>query len=55
MERSSPHARYALLERRQGEWSAAFQQVIYDWDAAALSVERHSRPDWINVLKTGRM
>lgn len=55
MESGSPHARYAILEKRSDKWTVAFRQVIYNWDAAAECAMANNRPDWVNALKTGRM
>lgn len=55
VENGSPHARYAIVERREGEWSAQLLQVEYDWDAAAALAQRNGRPDWAKALATGLM
>lgn len=55
VENGSPHARYAIVERRDGEWDAHLLQVGYDWDAAAALAARNGRPDWAKALATGRM
>ncbi len=53
METGSPHARYALLDRKQGQWSVAFRAVEYDWLAASEDANRAGRPDWAKALATG--
>ncbi len=40
IENGSPHARYALIERTDGEWRATFRAVAYDWTAAAKTARR---------------
>ncbi|NIU79389.1 MAG: hypothetical protein GWN71_39355, partial [Gammaproteobacteria bacterium] len=35
MEAGSPHARYAVLVRREGTWSVELVALPYDWSAAA--------------------
>lgn len=55
VETGSPHARYALVERRQGRWTAELIAVAYDWDAAARVAEANGRPDWARALRTGRV
>jgi len=50
----SPHARYALLERRGGEWSAEFVSVPYDWERAARQALERGRADRAQWLRTGR-
>jgi len=54
MEAGSPHARYALVEKRDGAWTATPRQVVYDWEAAARLAELHGRPDAAFSLRTGR-
>ncbi|QCR38868.1 metallophosphoesterase [Nissabacter sp. SGAir0207] len=55
MESGSPHARYALLEKRHGKWAVEFRKVSYDWEEAANAARNNQRPDWVNALRTGRM
>lgn len=55
MESGSPHARYAIVERRHGEWDVTFRAVDYDWASAASVAMRNNRPDWLSALRTGRM
>ena len=50
----SPHARYAILERRGDRWEAEQLAVAYDWTAAAATAARNGRPDWALWLRTGR-
>lgn len=54
MEVGSPHARWALLERRPAGWQVQLHAVPYDWEAAAAQAERNGRPDWAYSLRTGR-
>jgi putative phosphoesterase len=55
METGTPHARYAVLERRKaGEtWKVSFRAVVYDWDAAAEHARQKGREDWARWLRTG--
>ena len=53
LEPRSPHARYAILERRAGRWSAEMFALSYDWDAAAARATANGRPDWAQGLATG--
>ena len=53
IETGSPHARYALLDRRGRGWRASFLAVDYDWDAAARLASQHGRPDWAHALAIG--
>ena len=55
METGSPHARYAVAERIDGEWAIEFIQVAYDWDEAARLAEENGRPDWAVGLRSGRV
>lgn len=55
VETGSPHARYALVEERNGRWTAALIAVAYDWDQAARDAEANGRADWARALKTGRV
>jgi len=54
METGSPHARYAILEKRDGSWSAELKAVVYDWEGAAAAAEQRQRPDWARALRSGR-
>lgn len=55
VENGSPHARYALIERSGGEWSAQPIDVAYDWNAAAGLARRNGREDWARALASGRV
>lgn len=52
-EAGSPHARYAIMEKRSGNWQTEFRVVPYDWGAAALLAQQRGRPDWVRALQTG--
>jgi putative phosphoesterase len=54
METGSPHARYAIVEKRNGSWSAELKAVVYDWEGAAAAAEQRQRPDWARALRSGR-
>jgi len=51
----TPHARWALLDRRGATWSVQFQATDYDWDAAASEAARNGRHDWARALATGTL
>ena len=53
MASGSPHARYAVVGRANGEWDAEFVSVPYDWEAAAALAEANGRADWAGWLATG--
>lgn len=49
----APHARYALVTRRNGRWSAELLALAYDWDRAAKRALENDRPEWARVYATG--
>lgn len=53
MEAGSPDARYAILERRAGQWHVTFRHVPYDHDAMGALARRNGYPDLANALATG--
>jgi len=55
MEAGSPHARYAIAERTNGNWQVELIEVDYDWNEAARMAEANGRADWAAGLRTGRM
>lgn len=56
METHSPHACYAIVEKRTGAgWHVSFHRVPYDWDAAAAQARRLGREDWARGIESGRM
>ncbi|MEI6159306.1 MAG: metallophosphoesterase family protein [Roseococcus sp.] len=55
MQAGTPHARWALLERRGATWRAQFHAIEYDWNAAAAEAARHGRHDWSRALATGTL
>jgi len=54
-ENGTPHARYAIVERRTDGWAVEQLAIPYDWTAAAELARRNGRPDWEVALRTGRM
>lgn len=55
MEAGMPHARYAVADRRNGDWTAELRAVPYDYEAAARQAEQHGRPQAAHVVRTGWM
>ncbi len=55
METGSHHARYAILEYKNGTWQAELIAVPYDYQQAAAQAGKNGRPDWEYCLQTGRM
>jgi predicted phosphodiesterase len=53
MQSGTPHARYAIVERRSGDWSAELMTVLYDWEKAAITAESRGRTDWARSLRSG--
>jgi predicted phosphodiesterase len=51
----SAHARYALLERREGRWQAQLLAIAYDHDRSVQRAAALGRPDWAHALRHGRM
>jgi len=49
----APDARYALLERQGGQWSASLRTVAYDWHLAARLSAANGFPQWHDALTTG--
>lgn len=54
-ETGSPDARYAIIERCQGAWSAALHAVPYDHEPMARLAEQRGRPEWAVALRSGYM
>jgi len=46
----APDARYALIERRDGEWHPEFHLVSYDHDAAGRQAEANGFPLWREAM-----
>lgn len=55
VETGSPDARYVILEKRNGEWTAEHRIVSYDTRSMAELAAKRNRPDWKIALLTGRM
>jgi predicted phosphodiesterase len=55
VEMGTPHARYAIVERRPAGWQVAFRALVYDHEAAARRALANGRPDWADLLRTGRI
>jgi diadenosine tetraphosphatase ApaH/serine/threonine PP2A family protein phosphatase len=53
MESGSPHARYALLRRRDNTWEVELRTVAYPWHEAAAAARAQNREDWAVALETG--
>jgi putative phosphoesterase len=55
METGSPHARYTILEYKNGKWLPEMITVLYDHQKAAEQARKNGRPDWEIGLQTGFM
>lgn len=55
VENGSPHARYALLTRRGGDWQVELRALPYDHESAARRAEANGRGDWADALRKGRV
>jgi putative phosphoesterase len=55
IETGSPHARYAMVERRGSEWAVCLLAVAYDHTSAAQQARERGRSDWEHALLTGFM
>lgn len=54
MEAGSPHARWALLERKDASWTVTLVATPYDWVEASRMAARNGRADWARWIQTGR-
>jgi putative phosphoesterase len=55
VETGSPDARYAIVEKRDGIWSASLFSVPYDHVEMAALAKAHDFADWESALLTGYM
>ncbi len=55
VESGSHHARYAVLEHKNGYWQVEMIAVAYDYQQAAKQAGKNGRPDWEYALQTGYM
>lgn len=53
LEHRSPHARYAILAKRNKRWQVELLALEYDWDAASARALANNRPDWAQAMLTG--
>ncbi|WP_185970363.1 MULTISPECIES: metallophosphoesterase family protein [unclassified Mesorhizobium] len=49
----SPHARYAIATRRNGQWSFSHHTVSYDWTEASSHAADTGFDSWAHGLLTG--
>lgn len=55
VESGSPDARYAIVEKRQANWSASLHSVPYAHQEMAALAKLRQRPDWEIALLRGYM
>jgi hypothetical protein len=55
VENGSPDARYAIIEKRAGDWIPMLISVPYEHQAMADLARANQRPDWEHALRTGYM
>jgi len=55
VETGSPDARYAIVEKRNGDWIADLISVPYAYREMAELARLRNRPDWVCALLTGYM
>lgn len=55
IETGSPAARYAIAEKRDGQWCCELISLSYDHGSAAKLADQRQRPDWAHALRTGWM
>jgi predicted phosphodiesterase len=53
LEHRSPHARYAILTKRNGRWGVELFALEYDWASASRRAMENGRPEWAMALATG--
>jgi hypothetical protein len=53
IENGSPDARYAIVERAAGDWTASLICVPYDYRSMARLAAQRGRPDWEVALRSG--
>jgi len=55
VESGSPHARYAIVQKRNHQWSVELIAIVYDWERMAQLAQQQGRADWATALRTGRL
>ncbi|MBR0794135.1 metallophosphoesterase family protein [Bradyrhizobium jicamae] len=53
VEAGSPDARYAIVERIDGDWEVTFRHIPYDHDAMAELARQNGQPELASALATG--
>jgi predicted phosphodiesterase len=53
MQSGSPHARYAIVEKKNHRWAPELVAIDYDWESMATIAEKRGRVDWAQALRSG--
>ena len=53
LEYRSPHARYAILTKRDKSWQVELLALEYDWASASARALANDRPEWAKALSSG--
>jgi len=53
IETGSPDARYAVVDKREGQWCCQLISVPYDHESMAVLADQRGRADWAHALRTG--
>ena len=53
VQNGTPHANYAVIEKRPVGWDVTFRSVPYDHQAAAAQARAYGREDWAKGLESG--
>jgi len=54
METGSPDARYAVIDKFEGNWRAEIIKVEYDFQLVADMADKNGRHDWAIPIRTGK-
>lgn len=55
IETGSPDARYAVVDKVNGQWRCELISVAYDFEPMAALADRNGRPEWAHAIRTGYM
>jgi predicted phosphodiesterase len=53
LEYRSPHARYAVLTKKDKRWQVEMLALDYDWASASARALANDRPEWAEALSSG--
>ncbi|MEX1165263.1 MAG: metallophosphoesterase family protein [Hydrogenophaga sp.] len=55
IETDIPDARYAVVDKVNGQWRCELISGAYDFEPMAALADRNGRPDWAQAIRTGYM